>query len=944
MAKFTSWLDGLINRIAPLQSTGDYPAQIQRAQDRMDTLDRLADTEPDSLRAAAYRSVWRTMGEELGFIVADLDRGRLNDEALAAAVEQWESYGRAYLAQNAISADSVFPQSAAAAYDPASDVAIARTLIRGDLREAEAKGDQHRAAVLRDFDAQLDKMVELYTLQAADHRSQDREETPDLDREVFRREMGEHAAYFSGKVHPGREIRLPYDVLPALSAYHPGLWERYEQVFSVTMDWASKVRHPILDSTHYGPPVGAVMAVRDHAAAVHAWALAEAKQAGADGRTARQEALYDFADDVAMVLSQYEHRAAARPSQVEADDLTGLDLATFTEAVDHVAGLGNEILTEADQLVLPDQLRADAVDRDAQLTQRRDELFPHLSADDNSADSADALIDYLDDVDSWLALAPPDLGHKAVLDGLSQQADRAVSAGDLTEAARYRDMMNRIQDTFVGEEWAAVEKALGADDRRASISQSRAEIQTQLAAQLDRHGLDLPGETSDATDVQDRYDDRVIEHAVRHAYDMIVGERRAERAFDLEAPSDDAPVPVAQLHDRIASHATASGAPGYSTEQIDAALRRLTARQSGARAELLDHDHRGEQRATVRIIDATDTDSDAAEEVAHDVDELSAADADDAGDELGRSGQAAGAETAGTSNLSQEDLAKWRDRLTASVMEEAARSEERLWSSSMFINVASPPVTAHTSARETGTDRGAEARIFQPRVDFDSWLDQTQQHQVEQGDDVSDAARRELDADLEAAEYNDPQRRDEALAREADDLAATADSSGDAERAGRLRILASETRHVPYDWDGESAITSEPWQVEASEAAEVEVSAAREAAARESADKVEQDDEASVEQSAPAGEELDQGDVDDRGDDAAEKVTAATETSACSVAISRAQRSVKQVHERVETDQQARDERDDELARWHAEDRAAEAADEQAIEDTGPALGDDQQV
>ncbi|GAA1531130.1 hypothetical protein [Kribbella lupini] len=131
---------------------------------------------------------------------------------------------------------------------------------------------------------------------------------------------------------------------------------------------------------------------------------------------------------------------------------------------------------------------------------------------------------------------------------------------------------------------------------------------------------------------------------------------------------------------------------------------------------------------------------------------------------------------------------------------------------------------------------------------------------------------------MEAAEYNDRARGNETLVAQVDELAATAESSGDVEE----KIAAREG---------------------------VELVAAG-----------------------------------DRGDEPSESVKAATETSACSVAISRAQRSVEQVHERIEVDQQMRDERDDELVRWHAEDRATEAVDEQAIEDTGPALGDDQQV
>lgn len=95
----------------------------------------------------------------------------------------------------------------------------------------------------------------------------------------------------------------------------------------------------------------------------------------------------------------------------------------------------------------------------------------------------------------------------------------------------------------------------------------------------------------------------------------------------------------------------------------------------------------------------------------------------------------------------------------------------------------------------------------------------------------------------------------------------------------------------------------------------------------------------SVEQGAPAQDDVEQADDAGAGDCdevRAEDVKAASETSACTVAISRAQRSVEQVRERIEDGQRALDERDDEVARWHADDCATGAGDEQAIEDHGP--------
>ncbi|GAA1531137.1 hypothetical protein [Kribbella lupini] len=953
MAKFTTWLDGLLNRIAPLQPTGDYPAQIQRAQDRMDTLDRLADTEPDSLRAAAYQSVWQTMGEELGFVVADLDRGRLNDEALTTAIEQWENYGRAYLAQNAISADTVFPQRQGTNYDPAGDVALARDAIRTDLRQAEGRGDQHRATVLRDFDAQLDKMVELYTLQAADQRAAGRDETPKLDREAFRRELSEHAALFSGKVHPGPEIALPNALFPALSSNHPGLWERHQQLFSATLDWSSNVRHPILNSTQYEPPAAASSAVRDHAAAVHAWALAEAKQARNAGQKARADGLQDFADDVVMVLSQYEDRATTNPGQ-DGEDLDQLDRHAFGDALDHVAGLGNESLTDDDAIVLPEQLRTgayelgddeDPEDVEARLILRRHQLFPGLGQPVESVEVADVLLDHLDNVEDWIRLRPPNLGHRPLIVGLSQQADQAVAAGDFELAARYRELAEQIDDQAQFDEYEAVEGALRAPDRRAHLAEQQTLTEARLQEQVSRHGLVLPDSNADQTGAEplERDSDQMLENAVQHAYDMIVSDRAAERQFDLGTPSDHDPVDLGQLKHRLALHSRLSDATPYASEQIDQALQRLTTHQIGPRAELLDYNEHGERRPSVRItgdaqygvaVDAgageqarradddtaADDHSDRLAELVsaaeraemnaerlddadnpagaarlreqarqwlQEADQLAAAadlgsiytDTDaNTGDELGPSEQTGDAETTGTSDLSQKDVAKWRDRLTASVMEEAARTKEPLSFSSA--NFASPPATIHAPARETGA---AVGRIFQPRVDFDSWLDQSTQHQIdapsgtnapidsdstrttrdveaartEQGDAAPDAEwRRELDAELEAAKYNEPQRRRKTLARQVDELADTAASNGDAERARRLRILTSDTRHVPYAWDGESEIIPGPWQTAAEEVAEAEVSAGREVAGRESTDQEGRDDHGSAEQVDDDSDEL----------------------------------------------------------------------------------------
>jgi hypothetical protein len=209
--------------------------------------------------------------------------------------------------------------------------------------------------------------------------------------------------------------------------------------------------------------------------------------------------------------------------------------------------------------------------------------------------------------------------------------------------------------------------------------------------------------------------------------------------------------------------------------------------------------------------------------------------------------------------------------------------------------------------------------------------------------DQDDERRQELDAELEAAEYNEPQRRDEALARKVEELAASAESSGDVERAGRLRILASETRQVPYDWDGESAIAAEPWQIEASEAAV------------KTAIQDEADQPRPEERARPIWGEAEQeqnqehndahaGDVREQSDTLGD-VRAAVETSACTVAATRAQLAVQRVQQRVEADQrQAASDRDDELARWHADDRAAEHDNDKAIEHSEASLGDQQQV
>lgn len=241
----------------------------------------------------------------------------------------------------------------------------------------------------------------------------------------------------------------------------------------------------------------------------------------------------------------------------------------------------------------------------------------------------------------------------------------------------------------------------------------------------------------------------------------------------------------------------------------------------------------------------------------------------------------------------------------------------------------------------------------------------------------------ELDADLEATRGRDRQLYDAEVAHRVDGLAEEVDAAGDIEDATKLRDIAARTWHTPSDWDGESVTVAERWQIDAGTQAEDELKAtdrevfsgrARDAEAADGdTDETESEvSTATAEQTAEPGElyrhderpieDIDWDQYDDRDavDDLDEVVESAPVASAedtttdqqvdaddlhgqidsiaCTAAIRRAEVTVARVREQADT-AVAESERDAELDRWHADDTAASAKAEQAIDTQAADLG-----
>ncbi|ADB31270.1 hypothetical protein Kfla_2191 [Kribbella flavida DSM 17836] len=554
--RFT-WPSRIAARLQQILGDPQVPADpaLAPAVDRLNALRQLADTTPDSTRASTYDAIWRTMGEELGYIAHDLDTGRVTEADLPARFAEWDAIGRAHLSHDQAAADVVFgptePASdvSTAGYHPAADVTRVRGYLNGEQWAAVENGQDHRYAVIDEFHAQLDALVETYTLQADFYRSEGQDAPAGVDREAFLREAEEHARYFNARLYPGPGFTLPDEVAPSGAVDPDVLLPRYEQLFATLPGWSAKQRHPILDTTAYQPPAPVRWEVRDHAAAIHAWVLAVANDARTTGNHERAQVLAEYADHVAALLDQYENSAEMSPTDFEAGRLASLDQAAFGAALDEATAIHNARFDRAaDRFTVPADLhpsgsgdRAYDVDVSADVDQRYRELFPALYAStraDEAVTSPVRASARVDNADEWMALDPPDLGQQAVVQALSHQADQAVVNGDSTAAAQYRDAAHRLAEQAQADQWNAVVGALAADDRHQYITEQRNLVQARIEKELTTQGLTLP-RSDDAC-----ADDLVTEHA------------------------------------------------------INSAVHRLSNNTTGARAELLDHDHRDEPRGS----------------------------------------------------------------------------------------------------------------------------------------------------------------------------------------------------------------------------------------------------------------------------------------------------------------------------------------------------------
>ncbi|GAB3812714.1 hypothetical protein [Kribbella italica] len=618
-----------------------------------------------------------------------------------------------------------------------------------------------------------------------------------------------------------------------------------------------------------------------------------------------------------------------------------------------------------------------------------DESVQIATDTDTDTDTAQAVgYDRFATAYDWIDAGAPDLGHGDFIRRLAAQADALVAVGDLDMAYQLRTAADRLGEQARDDEWSAVVDAIHADDRAAFIEQQRGAVQARVERFLARRGLQLPPDEAAEEPAGVEHDsyyeagrrmqrERGAERAVQHAYEM----RMALAEENSETTSTW--LGLDSLYNELEGQARQSGLTPYSRDEIEAAMRRLArdGADDGSRFHLVTDDTTG--RTELMFDDPADHLAEADElAAASEVPPVTAA-LDQpapvaAGPDLGHdrvaehlremaaAAQASGeageadrlrlfAETVQRQAASDEyiaaQLAAGSDQPEAQI--EDAREEFRRWieSTSRGHGIDVPadltgPDNTHNTEIADSSDQLTESAADDAdadAADADAMIEPCDRLADGIADQDDDEQRQELDAELEAAEYNDPRRRDEALAREVDELAASAESSGDVERAGRLRIVASETRHVPYDWDGESAIAAEPWQIEASEAAV------------ETAIQVEADQPSPDERARPVRGEADEEQNQEHNDahagdtreqpDALGDVRAAVETSACTVAVTRAQLAAQRVQERVEADQrQAASDRDDELARWHADDQAAEHDNGKAIEHAEPSLGDQQEV
>ncbi|GAA0948670.1 hypothetical protein GCM10009554_46510 [Kribbella koreensis] len=93
------WTQRLTQLIRPTEqaTTPERGDELAPFTDQLDHLRTLAETATDSLTASYYESVWREMGEELGYVADDLAQQKITAADLPSALEEWRAKGRAHL-------------------------------------------------------------------------------------------------------------------------------------------------------------------------------------------------------------------------------------------------------------------------------------------------------------------------------------------------------------------------------------------------------------------------------------------------------------------------------------------------------------------------------------------------------------------------------------------------------------------------------------------------------------------------------------------------------------------------------------------------------------------------------------------------------------------------------------------------------------------------------
>ncbi|TCO33023.1 hypothetical protein EV652_10322 [Kribbella steppae] len=228
------WLDELVsnvfNDLARRLPGGDVerPRDLAVFHERLDELRTLAETTSDQLRSDNYAWLWRTMGDELGFVVDDLGRGRITPEDLSAAYEQWSELGRSYvrtITDNG-DADAIFttaPSTAELAHDSSSDhlgVDPIKAHLEQRRAEALAAGDPSRADELEHTLVMIGATTKDFAWLAAQN------EQPETDLETQRSSERARLHYAIHEYAFQYDIDVPHGMLDELPAGRTPHWLR----------------------------------------------------------------------------------------------------------------------------------------------------------------------------------------------------------------------------------------------------------------------------------------------------------------------------------------------------------------------------------------------------------------------------------------------------------------------------------------------------------------------------------------------------------------------------------------------------------------------------------------------------------------------------------------------------------------------------------------------